>query len=802
MTAPKDPVRGRRPAHEPAAIPDDAPAPRARFVTTTVEIEGREETRVVEIPAFEPDPWGADTELAVVGQRVVRVDSADKVTGRARYTTDIQRPRMAFAAFVRARIARGKVTRVDAEAALAIPGVLAVVTTVEVRESLGGPAARLFDPGISYAGQPVAVACGTTEEAARRGAAAVRLEYEALPHAVSFATATAAGAPEVRPKGNLSPASPIVAERGDVARGLREADVTVTREFRTPVALHSALEPHGCVAEWEGDRLTVWESTQGIFRVRAGLARAFGLPLVNVRVIKEHMGGGFGAKSSAGQHSYAAALLARRLGRPVRCIVDREGEQTDTGNRPATVQRVTLGARSDGRLTAILLDADIPLGLSGWEGGPGKIYHELYSCPNVRTSETCAYVNAPAMSAFRAPGHAEGAFGLERAMDELARALGMDPLALRELNFAERDEEKDRPWSVNRLRDCYAEAARRFGWPRSGRVPGNSGIGANLKAGGAPAPDLRHGVGVAAQCWGAGGGPPAYALVRINPDGSADILTGTQDLGTGARTILTQVGAESLGIPMPRVRCIIGDTERTPYTGPSWGSTTTPSVAPAVRLAAEDARGQLLEAAAQFLEVEPDTLTVRDGIVHSQDGREISVADVCLRLGDVMIIGRGARGPNPERTAIHTFGVQMAEVEVDVGTGVVRVTRLVAVHDGGRVINPTLAGSQLEGGIIQGIGYALFEERVMDQQTGLGLNPTLHDYKVPTMADIPDIDAHLLDGADIVANHTGARGIAEAPIIPTAPAIANAVRDAIGVEVNEIPLAPWRVLAALESASG
>jgi xanthine dehydrogenase YagR molybdenum-binding subunit len=303
---------------------------------------------------------------------------------------------------------------------------------------------------------------------------------------------------------------------------------------------------------------------------------------------------------------------------------------------------------------------------------------------------------------------------------------------------------------------------------------------------------------VAAQVWPTGGGPPAYALVRLNPDASIDVLSGTQDLGTGARTVLSQLAAEALGAKLSDVRAIIGDTERLPYTGNSWGSMTTASVGPAVRMAAEDARNQLFEAAAAMLGAKPDELESRDSrIVVRDTDRSMTFAEVTKKLGNVMIMGKGSRGPNPADTAIMTFGAQFAEVEVDADTGAVRVTRFVAAHDAGRIINPTLAESQLEGGIIQGIGYALFEERVLDRSLGLVMNPNMHDYKIPTMADIPPIDAFFVGGADPVANHTGARGIAEPPVIPTAPAIAAAVCDAIGVEVLEIPLTPWRVLAAL-----
>jgi xanthine dehydrogenase YagR molybdenum-binding subunit len=310
----------------------------------------------------------------------------------------------------------------------------------------------------------------------------------------------------------------------------------------------------------------------------------------------------------------------------------------------------------------------------------------------------------------------------------------------------------------------------------------------------------RRGIGMAAQVWGAGGGPPAYALVRLESDGSASVLTGSQDLGTGARTVFAQVAAEVLGMPVAQVRTILGDTERLPYTGNSWGSMTTPSVAPAVRMAADDALAQAKEAAAQLLDATPDAITAANGELATADGtRRIAWRQLMRQLGDVMIVGHGSRGPNPERTALASFGAQFAEVEVDTATGVVRVLRIVAAHDAGRVLNPTLAESQLEGGILQGLGYALYEERVLDARLGLVLNPTVHDYKIPTLADTPAITAFCVAGADAVANHVGARGLAEPPIIPTAPAIANAVANALGVDVNEIPLTPWRVLDALAS---
>jgi CO/xanthine dehydrogenase Mo-binding subunit len=782
LASPK--ARGKLRGHKPAPAAA-APVPARRFVKTVVEIEGREETKVVELPSFTPDPWTDDAELSVVGAREPRRDGMEKATGQALYTSDIRRPGMLYAVILRAPIARGTLIRLDFAPALALPGVRAAIARADVPQDLKVGGVPLFTTDVAYAGQPVGALCADSEEIARRAVLAVVADYEPLPHAATLDLATARGAPNVRGSGsNRSRNSPVVVARGDVARGLAEAAVVVKREYRTPVALHSALEPHGAVAEWHGGRLTVWEATQGIFNTRSDLAEELGLALTDVRVLQEHLGGGFGAKNGASTNAYVAALLARAAQRPVRCVNDREAEQMDSGNRPATVQRVTLGARRDGTLTAIVVDAEIPLGIGGWQGGPAKIYSELYRCENVRTSENFVYISASAMSSFRAPGHAEGAFGLERAMDVLARELGIDPLDLRMRNYAEGDQQKERPYTTKRLDACYREGAGRFGWKGRSK-PTTDGR-------------VRRGFGMASQIWGGGGGPPAYALCRSNPDGTFDVLTGTQDLGTGSRTVFAQVAAEALGAPLASVRVVLGDTERTPYTGNSWGSMTVPSVAPAVRMAAEDCRNQLLEAAAGLLDSQPSQLDVADGVVAIRGGgKSTSYAEIGEALGDVMIVGRGSRGPNPDGKAVQAFGAQFAEVEVDEDTGIVRVVRIVAAHDAGRILNPTLAESQLEGGIIQGIGYALFEERVLDVTLGVPLNPTMHDYKVPTLADIPRIEAFFIAGSDAEANHTGAKGLAEPPIIPTAPAIANAVADALGVEIDEIPLTPWRVLRAL-----
>jgi xanthine dehydrogenase YagR molybdenum-binding subunit len=410
-------------------------------VRTTIEVEGREETKVVEMPDRTLEPWGADQQLSVVGCPVPRVDALEKVTGAAVYTADRSLPGMLHAVIVRSSIPRGRATSIDFTRALQMPGVIDAIAFADLPAS-GKPiragGVRLFDPDITYAGQPLACICAESLESARTAAEAIRIDFERSAFAASAARAMDDNAPAVRIKGgNVSRSSPDVGSRGDVERGLTEAEVVVQGRYTTSSVLHSAMEPHGALAEWQGDQLTIHEGTQGVFAVRDEVAAAVGLAKGRVRVVMEHMGGGFGAKNHAGTHTIAAAILARRTGRPVHCLLDRAGEQSDTGHRAAATIDVTLGARRDGRLTAIVGEALVDQGISGWEAATLKIFHELYLCPNVRTSETFAYSNSQAMAAFRGPGHTEGAFALERAMDELAKRLGMDPLALRLRNHAE-----------------------------------------------------------------------------------------------------------------------------------------------------------------------------------------------------------------------------------------------------------------------------------------------------------------------------------------------------------------------------
>ena len=596
--------------------------------------------------------------------------------------------------------------------------------------------------------------------------------------------------PPIHANGPLA-SEPEIYQRGDPAAGFAEAEVIVDQVYRTQTALHNCLEPHGCTASWEGDQLTLWESTQAIWDVRQGIADALHVPHHRVRVVKQYMGGGFGSKQVAWKPTAIAALLSQRARRPVQLMHDREAENLAAGNRSPTRQHVRLGARHDGALTAIEVRIDLAQGayVAGGEVAMvDGIYQTLYRCPNVRTERYAHYTNTGPAVAFRAPGFVEGAFGLESAMDELARVLNLDPVELRQRNYTPDEQQVGQPYtSPEALRECYARATEGFGWRSYQRPPAQG--------------SKRRGIGFGAHNWiGGAGHPPGYAWVKLNVDGTADVVTGTQDIGTGTRTGLSQIAAEELGLPMERVRLYLGDTGVGPYAPVSSGSATQATIGPAIRVAAAEVKAQLLEAAATLLECQPADLRVRDGDIHLEGvGKRLSVQEVTSRIDPHMIQGQGARGPNPKDKAVRTFGAQCVEVEVDIETGDVRVVRVVASHDCGRIVNPTLVDSQIIGAVTQGIGFGLLEERVLDPRSGVVLNPNLEFYEVPTLADIPTIE-HAAHGVpDTIANPTGAKGVGEPPLIPTAPAIANAIFDAVGVRIREARINRQRLLEALHA---
>jgi len=534
------------------------------------------------------------------------------------------------------------------------------------------------------------------------------------------------------------------------------------------------METHQSVCRWVGEELEVHISTQYVWGVRNELAEALGMDADRIRVVCDYMGGGFGSKNGPDDHCFVAAELARRSGRPVRCALSRSEEHVAAGNRAATIQRLVAGARADGTLTALGGEFVNAVGAAGWNTFTEGPMQSLYACPNVRTTTHGAKLNLPPMKAFRAPGFVEGTFGLECLLDELAAKLGLDPLELRRRNHAEVEPVEGRSYSSKNLLECYRRAEPH--WERRHEVRARSTA------------TVKRGVGMASQVWWGGGGPPSYAWVRVGSDGHAAVVTATQDVGTGTKTALSQIAAEELGLPLEHVTFAVGDTSRGPYSTLSAGSSTMPSMGPAVRAAAADARRQILELAAQR---------------YGDDAGEVSAAqlsEVVGLLGNGQILGTGARGPNPAGMQVLTFGVQVAEVAVDIETGEVTVERVAAIHDVGRVVNPLGASSQVEGGIIQGVGHTLSEQRLLDPATGSILTRSLDSYRLPTIADVPEIVSELVDLPDEHLTNLGSKGIGEPPIIPVAASIANAIRDATGADVRSLPISREEMLAALSAA--
>jgi CO/xanthine dehydrogenase Mo-binding subunit len=735
----------------------------ARLIKTEKEVEGRytETWIVVEEDTLEQWPEGPRES---VGRPAARLDGLQRARGEARYTADIQLPGMLHAAVLRSPYAHARVRRLDLEAAREAPGVRGVL-------------APIVDE-VGYPGQAVAAVAADTLAEAQAALALVQVDWEELEPLLDPDEAVARDALVSDARSS---------ERGDVERGFAEADVVVEAEYRTQSVLHNSMETHQAICEWEArDRLTVYISTQFVWGIREQVAEHYELPPDNVRVVCRFMGGGFGSKNSPDDYTWIAADLARETGRPVKCALTRRDENLAAGHRNATIQRLRAGARADGTLTALEGDFVNATGWGGWVSSTGGPMELLYGCENVRITERGAKLNSAPMKAFRAPGFVEGTFGLECLIDELAAKLDVDPLEFRRRNHSDHDAVDGRPFSSKNLLECYRRADAH--WERREQVRASS------------EGPWKRGVGLASQIWYGGGGPPSYAWVRVGADGRAVVVTAMQDIGTGSATAMAQIAAEELGLPVDRVDVSLGDTARGPYASISAGSSTIPSMGPAVRAAAADAARQIREIAAQRFDLEERVLSLQGGTIVSADGGSWPLEEITGLLEDGQILGSGSRGPNPTGMRVLTFGVQVAEVAVDVETGEVRVDRIAAIHDVGRVINPLGASSQVEGGIIQGLGHTLSEERLLDPRTGAVLTQTLDSYRMPTIADVPEIVTELVDIPDAHLTNLGSKGLGEPPIVPTAAAIANAIRDATGADVRSLPITREEMLRALREA--
>ncbi|MBI4179256.1 xanthine dehydrogenase family protein molybdopterin-binding subunit [bacterium] len=744
--------------------------------------------------------WSA---TRVVGRPVPRIDARQKVRGDAVYTADVQLPNMAHARFLRSERTHAKIVSIDTAAASAVPGVLAIVKPDEwkdvlLKDNLGRGIPILADEP-KYAGEEIVAVCAETEDAAREAAAKIRVVYDDLPHVIDPEEAHQAGQFVGGGWRKTRLGEPAVYQRGDARRALTSGGRSVRifeRTYRTAPMTHCSIEPHAAVASFENGRWTVWESTQGVFAVRESLAEMLGASINDIRVIGTYPGGGFGGKVSAGKYTFGAAYFSKKFARPVRFVQDRNEEFVSPYGRPASVQTLKVGVNTAGKLVAIEqkgIHAIGPYEFGAEWGHAEDLLTEIYECPNVHAESIAALTNVPPPCAMRAPGYAQGAFALEQMMDEIAAALGMDPVEFRLKNIPDRDPDSKRPFASPKgrhgLRECLAAGAKNFNWEKRKRDRKTHEDGS------------KTGIGVAATIWGGGGGPPAAALLRVHADATADLFTGAADIGTGIRTALAQIAAEELGIAVERIRVTNADTDLTSYTLPSYGSLTLASSGPAVRQAAHDCRTQIISLAAQALQTTEDQIALVDGYAVRAATEEqpewiTPIAKLISQSPAREIVGNGERGPNP-KLALKAYGVQFVAVTVDPESGEVRVDELVAVNDSGRVINRMAFDSQLIGGATMGLGMAFLEERSYDPASGKLLNANLADYKLPTIFDQPR--EFKLDRVEVPydANSIGAKGLGEPPVIPTAPAVANAVFDAVGARIERLPISRKRLIDSL-----
>jgi xanthine dehydrogenase YagR molybdenum-binding subunit len=723
-------------------------------------------------PGAKPAPASAPAEgFKIIGKPTPRVDGAKIVTGDAHYTQDLYFDDMLYAKILRSPHAAAEVVSIDLGPALAYPGLKAALKLQEGR--------------VRWVGDQVAAVAAVSESAAEEALALIKVEYKVLPHVIDDLEATEAGAPQVTDQANVQTSNAI--NRGDVEKGFKEAEVTIERTYRTNWEVHQTAETHASVAKWDGDSLTVWDSTQAIHSVRDGLARSLQIPAGKVRVIKHYMGGGFGSKLGVNDHTVVAARLAKETGRPVKITLTRGENSYCVGYRPSTRFTVKIGAKKDGVITALQMK-NLNCGGVGRGDRCSEPFVDVYKIPNLKVEESAVFVNTCGSRATRAPGHTQATLALEGAMEELAAKLGMDPLELRRKNYSTRSQgDTGLPYSLKRLEDCYKAGAEAIGWPRRNRTPG-AGTGR-----------VRRGIGMASQIWPGAGVPGTLADLRIHSDGAVVVECGTQDIGCGTRTHIAVVAAETLGLEPGDIAVKIGDSDY-PWAPNSGGSQTTPSVVPAVRDAALQTADYLKNLASKKLGVPPEAIALGGRKLYVKDAPDKAVEwkELTKQLRRIAYFHGERAGYPSDKFAFQAFGAHFAEVEVDTLTGKVRVIKHVASHDVGRIVSRLTAESQVLGGVIQGLSAALFEEKLMDPETGAMVNPNHHDYKVATALDVPEIVILFVDAPDDRLNNLGVKGLGEPPRIPSSAAVANAVFNAIGVHVGEIPMTPARVLAALK----
>ena len=695
--------------------------------------------------------------LSVVGRSRPRIDAVERVTGAARYTGDVKLPAMAHARVLRSPHPHARITRIDTRRAREMRGVYAVLTRENCdtvwRSGDQQHPRYLFNNPVRFVGDPVAAVAAVDRHAAEAALQAIEVDYEPLDFVLDPEEALQPGAVEIQPGGNLSrrrdgEALPDVYQRGDVEAGLAAAAVVVEETYVSKHHSNAQMEPRSAVAQWEGDRLTLWTPTQGISNCRRDVARDLGLPPEQVRVVCEYMGGGFGNKNQCQDADLIAALLARQAGRPVKLELARKEDFLGVHGRWPTVQHYKVGAASDGTLQAIRLRGFSGMGPHRKSGG-GIAGIELFHCPNVRREVSPVYTNMTVAANFRGPAYPQGIWGIESVMDQVAHELAIDPVAfhLRNVTRAFNDETPYTSWA---LRECIAEGAERFRWP------------ARWRRAGARTGPLRRGVGMAIGMFAARLGRSS-AVLRLE-GGRLFLHVGVTDIGTAAKTAMAQLAAEAMGMDLADVTVVWGDTDRCPYSVGESGSRTTTHTGQAIVEAAADLKRQMAAAPGPL---ERQTL-----------------------------IAQATPEPVLDGLARYASAAHFTEVEVDTELGGIRVLEYLAMHESGRIVNPLTAESQVKGGVTMGIGMALHEELLYDRLTGIPVNPGYYGARVMTHMDAPEIEVRFIEPDDAYGPY-GAKNVGEPPIIPVVAAIGNAVFNATGRRIRELPMTRDRVLEAL-----
>lgn len=704
--------------------------------------------------------WKKPGENKILGKSYTRLDGPIKATGQAKYAYDINLPGLLFGRIFRSEKPNARIKSIDASAAEKMPGVKAVIVTAKPGDTM------------RYQGQELGALCATSSDIAEDAIRAVKVVYEELPHVVHETLAVQPNAPKAmgRPS-NVEGMSKD--SRGDVDAAFKAAAAVAEGTYSCAVRAHACLETHGVTCRWDDDKhLTCWASTQGIATVPNEFAQHFSIPQANVHVIAEVMGGGFGSKFGAGYEGIRCAELAKQTGKPVKLLLTREEEHLGVGNAPSAIGKIKLSADKEGKITGF--DAHVyRCGGVAQENGPMPY---IYSVGASRVVQEAITTNTGPSRAWRAPAHPQSSFLMESAVEDLAVKLGMDPLELRLKNDPNGIRQKE-----------WKDGAKMIGWERRNEKPGVGTLAGTGR--------FKRGLGCGAATWGGGGIKMARARVSILRDGSVTLENGVQDIGTGTRTYMGAIVAEELGLPREAITVRIGHSTYGPGVF-SGGSLTTPSTAPAVKRAAEAAKASLLEAVALKLSAPVDDLEMDNGRVFlkSDPTKSMDFKAACAALPQTGIAADGEWDQKLQQSGV--AGCQFAEVEVDTETGHVRTIKVVALQDGGIIMNRLTYESQVNGGVIQGIGMALYEDRHMCQLTGRMTNPNMEEYKLPGPMEMPEFVSVAYENPDA----TGVSGIGEPPVIPTAAAIRNAILNATGAYLYDAPMTPGRVLTALRAA--